>query len=73
MRSEELKRAVTPLGAAGVMVPGTTGARTLDHPDLYPFWDLVGDGIVDLLPKLRFGLLETGCGWLPYFSYAAPR
>ena len=28
---------------------------------------LVGGGIVDLFPKLRFGLLETGCGWLPYW------
>jgi uncharacterized protein len=26
-----------------------------------------GGGVVDLLPKLRFGLLETGCGWLPYW------
>lgn len=112
--AQELKRAVTSLGAAGVMVPGTIGARTLDHPDLYPFWEtverldvgvgvhtvtgmyptvgqelfdhfwgakavsmpltlttamvsLVAGGIVDLFPKLRFGLLETGCGWLPYW------
>jgi hypothetical protein len=112
--AEELKRAVTSLGAVGVMVPGTIGTRTLDHPDLYPFWEmverlyvgvgihtvtgmyptvgqelfdhffgakavsmpltlttamvsLVGGGIVDLFPKLRFGLLETGCGWLPYW------
>jgi len=112
--AEELKRAVVSLGAAGVMVPGTIGARALDHPDLYPFWEtveqldvgvgvhtvtgmyptvgqelfdhfwgakavsmpltlttamvsLVGGGIVDLFPKLRFGLLETGCGWLPYW------
>ena len=28
---------------------------------------LVGGGIVDLFPKIRFGLLETGCGWLPYW------
>ena len=112
--AEELKRAVKSLGAVGVMVPGTVGTRTLDHPDLYPFWEiveqvdvgvgvhtvtgmyptvgqemfdhfwgakavsmpltlttamisLVGGGIVDLFPKLRFGLLETGCGWLPYW------
>jgi predicted TIM-barrel fold metal-dependent hydrolase len=112
--AEELKRAVATLGAVGVMVPGTIGTRTLDHPDLYPFWEmaerldvgvgvhtvtgmyptvgqelfdhffgakavsmpltlttamvsLVGGGIVDLFPKLRFGLLETGCGWLPYW------
>jgi len=112
--AQELERAVTSLGAAGVMVPGTIGARTLDHPDLYPFWEtveqldvgvgvhtvtgmyptvgqelfdhfwgakaismpltlttamvsLVGGGIVDLFPRLRFGLLETGCGWLPYW------
>ncbi len=111
--AEELKRAVS-LGAVGVMVPGTVGTRTLDHPDLYLFWEiveqldvgvgvhtvtgmyptvgqemfdhfwgakavsmpltlttamisLVGGGIVDLFPKLRFGLLETGCGWLPYW------
>ena len=106
--AEELKRAVTSLGAVGVMVPGTIGTRTLDHSDLYPFWEmverldvgvgihtvtgmyptvgqelfdhffgakavsmpltlttamvsLVGGGIVDLFPKLGFGLLETGC------------
>jgi predicted TIM-barrel fold metal-dependent hydrolase len=28
---------------------------------------LVGGGIADLFPNLRFGLLETGCGWLPYW------
>ena len=28
---------------------------------------LIGGGIVELFPKLRFGLLETGCGWLPYW------
>ena len=96
------------------MVPGTVGTRTLDHPDLYPFWErvekcdvgvgihtvtgmyptvgadlfdhffgskavampltltvalvsLIAGGIADLFPKLRFGLLETGCGWLPYW------
>jgi uncharacterized protein len=112
--AEELKRAVKSLGAVGVMVTGTIGTRTLDHPDLYPFWEtveqldvgvgvhtvtgmyptvsqelfdhfwgakavsmpltlttamvsLVGGGIVDLFPKIRFGLLETGCGWLPYW------
>src|ERR1044071_7809140 len=112
--ADELKRAVNSLGAVGVMVTGTIGTRTLDHPDLYPFWEmaerldvgvgvhtvtgmyptvgqelfdhffgakavsmpltltvamvsLVGGGIVDLFPKLRFGLLETGCGWLPYW------
>jgi predicted TIM-barrel fold metal-dependent hydrolase len=112
--ADELKHAVKSLGAVGVMVPGTIGTRTLDHPDLYPFWEtveqvdvgvgvhtvtgmyptvgqelfdhfwgakavsmpltlttamvsLVGGGIVDLFPKIRFGLLETGCGWLPYW------
>ncbi len=112
--AEELKRATKALGAVGVMVPGTIGTRTLDHPDLYPFWEaaaelnagvgvhtvtgmyptvgqelfdhfwgakavsmpltlttamvsLIGGGIADLFPKLRFGLLETGCGWLPYW------
>jgi predicted TIM-barrel fold metal-dependent hydrolase len=110
----ELKHAVKSLGAVGVMVPGTIGTRTLDHPDLYPLWEtveqldvgvgvhtvtgmyptvgqelfdhfwgakavsmpltlttamvsLVGGGVVDLFPKIRFGLLETGCGWLPYW------
>jgi predicted TIM-barrel fold metal-dependent hydrolase len=28
---------------------------------------LIAGGITDLFPKLRFGLLETGCGWLPYW------
>jgi predicted TIM-barrel fold metal-dependent hydrolase len=112
--ADELKRGVKSLGAVGVMVPGTIGTRTLDHPELYPFWEaveqldvgvgvhtvtgmyptvgqelfdhfwgakavsmpltlttamvsLVGGGIVDLFPKIRFGLLETGCGWLPYW------
>jgi predicted TIM-barrel fold metal-dependent hydrolase len=112
--AEELTRAVKSLGAVGVMVTGTIGPRTLDHPELYTFWEtvehldvgvgvhtvtgmyptvgqelfdhfwgakavsmpltltaamvsLVGGGIVDLFPKIRFGLLETGCGWLPYW------
>jgi predicted TIM-barrel fold metal-dependent hydrolase len=112
--AEELTRAVKSLGAVGVMVTGTIGTRTLDHPELYTFWEtveqldvgvgvhtvtgmyptvgqelfdhfwgakavsmpltltaamvsLVGGGIVDLFPKIRFGLLETGCGWLPYW------
>jgi len=112
--AEEIKRAMKSLGAVGVMVPGTIGTRTLDHPELYPFWEaveqldagvgvhtvtgmyptvgqelfdhfwgakavsmpltlttamvsLIGGGIVDLFPKIRFGLLETGCGWLPYW------
>ena len=112
--AEELKRTIKSLGAVGVMVPGTIGTRTLDHPDLYPFWEaaeqldagvgvhtvtgmyptvgqelfdhfwgakavsmpltlttamvsLIGGGVVDLFPKIRFGLLETGCGWLPYW------
>jgi predicted TIM-barrel fold metal-dependent hydrolase len=112
--ADEVEYAATKLGAVGVMVPGTVGARTLDHPDLYPFWErveklgvgvgihtvtgmyptvgadlfdhffgskavampltltvalvsLIAGGIADLFPKLRFGLLETGCGWLPYW------
>ena len=112
--AEELKHAVNSLGAVGVMVSGTIGTQTLDHPNLYPFWEtveqldvgvgvhtvtgmyptvgqelfdhfwgakavsmpltlttamvsLIGGGIVDLFPKIRFGLLETGCGWLPYW------
>lgn len=112
--AEELKHAVKSQAAVGVMVTGTIGTRTLDHPELYPFWEtveqldvgvgvhtvtgmyptvgqelfdhfwgakavsmpltlttamvsLVGGGIVDLFPKIRFGLLETGCGWLPYW------
>lgn len=28
---------------------------------------LIAGGIADLFPKLRFGLLESGCGWLPYW------
>ena len=39
--AEELKRAMKSLGAVGVMVPGTIGTRTLDHPELYPFWEAV--------------------------------
>ena len=112
--ADEVEYAVTKLGAVAVMVPGTIGKRTLDHPDLYPFWErvhkfdvgvgvhtvtgmyptvgadlfdhffgskavampltltvalvsLIAGGIADLFPKLRFGLLETGCGWLPYW------
>jgi predicted TIM-barrel fold metal-dependent hydrolase len=112
--ADEVEFAVTKLGAVGVMVPGTIGNRTLDHPDLYPFWErvqklevgvgvhtvtgmyptvgadlfdhffgskavampltltvalvsLIAGGTADLFPKLRFGLLETGCGWLPYW------
>jgi predicted TIM-barrel fold metal-dependent hydrolase len=31
---------------------------------------LVMDGVLERFPKLRFGFLEAGCGWLPDFIHA---
>jgi predicted TIM-barrel fold metal-dependent hydrolase len=28
---------------------------------------IIGDGVLDRFPKLRFVFLESGCGWLPYW------
>jgi uncharacterized protein len=28
---------------------------------------LIGEGVLDRFPKLRFVFLESGCGWLPYW------
>jgi predicted TIM-barrel fold metal-dependent hydrolase len=28
---------------------------------------IVGEGVLDRFPKLRFVFLESGCGWLPYW------
>jgi hypothetical protein len=28
---------------------------------------IVGEGVLDRFPKLRFVFLEAGCGWLPYW------
>jgi predicted TIM-barrel fold metal-dependent hydrolase len=28
---------------------------------------LVGGGVLDLFPEVRFGFLESGCGWVPWF------
>ena len=27
---------------------------------------IMGEGLLDRFPKLRFVFLESGCGWLPY-------
>jgi uncharacterized protein len=28
---------------------------------------IVGEGVLDRFPKLRFAFLESGCGWIPYW------
>jgi predicted TIM-barrel fold metal-dependent hydrolase len=33
---------------------------------LYALHGLIGGGVFDLFPKLRVGLFESGCGWLPW-------
>ncbi|MFQ5903395.1 MAG: amidohydrolase family protein [Candidatus Binatia bacterium] len=30
---------------------------------------VMGEGLLDRFPKLRFVFLEAGCGWLPYWLY----
>ncbi len=30
---------------------------------------VLGEGLLDRFPKLRFVFLEAGCGWLPYWLY----
>ena len=30
---------------------------------------IMGEGLLDRFPKLRFVFLESGCGWLPYWLY----
>jgi predicted TIM-barrel fold metal-dependent hydrolase len=30
---------------------------------------VIGEGLLDRFPKLRFVFLESGCGWLPYWLY----
>jgi uncharacterized protein len=33
---------------------------------MYAMSALIGGGVFDLFPKLRIGLFESGCGWLPW-------
>lgn len=30
---------------------------------------LIGGGILERLPNIRFGLMESGCSWLPFWSW----
>jgi predicted TIM-barrel fold metal-dependent hydrolase len=30
---------------------------------------VIGEGLLDRFPKLRFVFLESGCGWVPYWLY----
>ena len=30
---------------------------------------VMGEGLLERFPKLRFVFLESGCGWLPYWFY----
>ncbi len=30
---------------------------------------VIGEGLLDRFPRLRFVFLESGCGWLPYWLY----
>jgi predicted TIM-barrel fold metal-dependent hydrolase len=33
---------------------------------MYALSALIGGGVFDLFPKLRIGIFESGCGWLPW-------
>lgn len=33
---------------------------------MYALSALIGGGVFDLFPKLRIGLFESGCGWMPW-------
>jgi predicted TIM-barrel fold metal-dependent hydrolase len=30
---------------------------------------VIGEGLMERFPKLRFVFLESGCGWVPYWFY----
>ncbi len=77
-RSEELDLPVWVHGGT-MRPPLTPGATELDNAGfiinaVYHGWGgqtaaaaLIGGGILDLFPRLRVGIFESGCGWMPWF------
>jgi uncharacterized protein len=63
------------LGRYGSEATGTTRFDKFFYVHLFghPFEQmialsvLVGEGVLDRFPKLRFVFLESGCGWVPYW------
>src|SRR6266852_842290 len=45
----------------------------LQYPVLVAFQSLIQNGIPRKFPRLRFGFIEAGCGWLPYVLYNLER
>jgi predicted TIM-barrel fold metal-dependent hydrolase len=45
----------------------------LQYPVLIAFQSLIQHRIPQQFPKLRFGFIEAGCGWLPYLLYNMAR
>ncbi len=41
----------------------------LQYPVLVAFQSFIQSGIPRRFPKLRFGFIEAGCGWIPYLLY----
>lgn len=63
------------LGRYGSEATGTTRFDKFFYVHLFghPFEQmialsvLIGEGVLDRFPKLRFAFLESGCGWVPYW------
>jgi hypothetical protein len=79
---EELQELKVPLGihwGNGTYLPGAGTERFnkhfLTHVVGHPFEQmlamisLVCGGILEKFPRLKFGFLESGCGWLPYLMW----
>jgi uncharacterized protein len=45
----------------------------LQYPVLTAFQSLIQQGVPQKYPRLRFGFIEAGCGWLPYIGYHLER
>ncbi|TAJ81330.1 amidohydrolase [bacterium] len=65
------------LGRYGSEATGTMRFDRFFYSHLFghPFEQMIalavvlGEGLLDRFPKLRFVFLEAGCGWLPYWIY----
>jgi predicted TIM-barrel fold metal-dependent hydrolase len=65
------------LGRYGSEATGTLRVDKFFYSHLFghPFEQMIalavvlGEGLLDRFPKLRFVFLESGCGWLPYWLY----
>ena len=45
-------------------------SRSAAHPwgGMRAMGSFIGSGIMDRYPSIRFGILECGCGWLPFWT-----